>query len=427
MTKKWIYCLCALLAIVVLAFVVLQTTLSTPDDPTVPSTSAPTEATTPPSAAPGPDVRLYQCDPSRAAAWRELAKVYTQATGIPVTILTPASADCDGTPLDVLTGKYSATIFCLHHTHDLEARQEFCLDLSGTEIAGQLRQDIFALKNGDAISGVAFNVESYGIIYNSLLLADAGYTQSDIQDFNSLADVVQDITAKKRTLGFSAFAAPDLGNTDHGALLCLLAGLTDDEAVLRSFWDLYRNNCTRTGSKLTQGTKQDALTDFLNGKAVFYLGGTWDYEYFSEIEDYVLGFMPVFTGEQQENLGLYHSSTGYWCVNSQADEMDIQASLDFLDWLVTAQEGEAAPADQLEYLMPFKATAYVGNPLEALVLSSMKNSQDNIHWTSCDTLTPEILRTFGDALIAYTNNPTDEKWADLAALQPGLNHKNPEA
>ena len=99
--------------------------------------------------------------------------------------------------------------------------------------------------------------------------------------------------------------------------------------------------------------------------------------------------------------------------------MDIQASLDFLNWLVTAQEGEAAPADELEYLMPFKSTAYVGNPLEALVLSSMKNSQDNIHWTSCDTLTPEILRTFGDALIAYTNNPTDEKWAQLAALQSG--------
>jgi hypothetical protein len=42
-------------------------------------------------------------------------------------------------------------------------------------------------------------------------------------------------------------------------------------------------------------------------------------------------------------------------------------------------------------------------------------------------LTPEILRKFGDALIAYTKNPTDEKWAELIALQPGLNHKNPEA
>ena len=428
MTKKWIYCLCAILAIAIIAFAVVHNALSEPDDPTGPSTSAPTQAPTlPTSPIPIADVRLYQCDPERAAVWQELAKAYTEATGIPVTILTPTDQDCDGTPVEMLTGKYSATIFCLHHTHELQERQEYCLDLSGTEIAGQLQQDIFALKNGDAISGVAFNVESYGIIYNSLLLADAGYTQSDIQDFSSLADVVQDITTNKRKLGFSAFAAPDLGNTDHGALLCLLAGLTDDEAILRSFWDLYRENCTRTGSMLTQATRQEALADFLNGKAVFYLGGTWDYEHFAEIEDYFLGFMPVYTAQQQENPGLYHSSTGYWCVNSQADEMDIQASLDFLNWLVTAQEGEAAPADRLEYLMPFQDIAYAGNPLEKLVLESMRSSQENVHWTSCDTLTPEILRQFGDALIAYTKDPTDEKWAALTALQPGLKIKNPEA
>lgn len=433
MTKRQIYYLCALVAVVVLIGVVLLCIPTQPDGPTVPSTAAPTQPTQPdhptqPSlSAPVPDVRLYQCDPTRAAIWQELAKAYTEATGIPVTIIVPEDQSCDGTPLSALTGAGSATIFCLHHTHELQDRQEYCLDLSGTEIAGQLRQDIFSLKNGDMISGVAFNVESYGIIYNSLLLADAGYTQSDIQDFKSLSDVVQDITANKRKLGFSAFAAPDLGSTDHGALLCLLAGLTDDEMVLRSFWDLYRENCTRTGSKLTQATQKDALADFLNGKAVFYLGGSWDYASFSEIEDYFLGFMPVFTAAQHDNPGLYHSSTGYWCVNSQADDMDIQASLDFLNWLVTAPEDGAAPADRLEYLMPFRGTAYAGNPLEELVLSSMQNSQEPINWTSCDTLTPDILRRFGDALIAYTKDPTDEKWAELAALQPELDTQAPES
>ena len=428
MTKKWIYCLCAILALVIAAVVVMHITPAEPDDPTVPSTSAPTQAPTlPTSPIPIADVRLYQCDPERAAVWQELARAYTQATGIPVTILTPTDQDCDGTPVEMLTGKYGATIFCLHHTHELQERQEYCLDLTGTEIAGQLQQDIFALKNGDTISGVAFNVESYGIIYNSRLLATAGFSQDDIRDFTSFADIVKLITAAKRTQGFSAFAAPDLSNTDHGALLCLLAGLTDSEATLRSFWDLYRENCTRSGSKLTQATRQDALNDFLSGKAVFYLGGTWDYDDISKIANYDLGFMPVYTAQQQEKPGLYHSSTGYWCVNSQADEMDIRASLDFLNWLVTAQEGEAAPADRLEYLMPFQDTAYAGNPLEKLVLESMRSSQENVHWTSCDTLTPEILRQFGDALIAYTKDPTDEKWAALTALQPGLKIKNPEA
>lgn len=429
MTKKWIYCLLGLVAVAALVSVVLLTQPAQPTDPTTPSTSAPTHPTGSAPTAPSPTaaVRLYQCDASRAAIWQELAKAYTEATGIPVTILTPEDSDCEGTPLSALTGDNSATIFCLHHSYELQERQEYCLDLTGTDVAGQLQQDIFALKNGEAIAGLSFNVESYGIIYNSLLLADAGYTQSDIHDFQSLMDVVLDITANKRKLGFSAFAAPDLGSTDHGSLLCLLSGLTDDEAVLRSFWDLYRENCTRSGSKLTQATQKDALSDFLSGKAVFYLGGSWDYEQLQEIPDYFLGFMPVFTGEQQENTGLYHASTGYWCVNSQADEMDIQASLDFLSWLVTATEEAAAPADRLEYLMPFKTTNYAGNPLDALVLSSMRSDKDHISWTSCDTLTPELLRKFGDALIAYTKNPTDDNWAALAVLQPGLEAKTPEA
>ena len=434
MTKKWIYCLYAVMAVTALIAVVLLTNPFRFNEPSLPSTSAPVQdPTVPTDNIPIPDVRLYQCDTTRAAIWQELAKAYTEATGIPVTILTPKDDDCEGTPIEALSGKYGATIFCLHHTHELQERQDFCLDLTGTEIAGQLQQDIFALKNGDTIAGVAFNVESYGIIYNRYLLASAGYTvaSNDIKDFSSFSNAVKDITTNKRKLGFSAFAAPDLGNTDHGALLCLLAGLTDDEAVLRSFWDLYIQNCTRSGSKLTQSSKEDGQNEFLDKKAVFYLGGTWD---FIDIDidithdpELDLCFMPVLINTQQEQPGLYYSNTGYWCVNSQADEMDIQASLDFLNWLVTAQEGETAPADRLEYLMPFQDTAYASNPLAASALESMKSSQDNISWTSCDTLTPELLRRFGDALIAYTKDPTDETWAALAALQPSPETKTPEA
>lgn len=413
--KKWIIGLYAIVAVAALCLVVMLTIPDQPTPPTEPSTVPTVPTTVPTEPAPVGQVRLYMCDPERAATWQALAAAYTEQTGISVTILT-ADPDCEGTPMEYLSGDNAATIFCLHHAHELEQRQEYCLDLAGTDIAGKLHQDIFTLKSGDTISGVAFSIESYGIIYNSLLLADAGFTQSDIADFTSLSNVVKNITTNKRKLGFSAFSSPDLSSTDHGAMLCLLAGLTEDEAVLRSFWDLYTANCVRSGSKLTQSTRDDALEDFLGGKAVFYLGGTWDYESLSQIEDYYLGFMPVFTGETQDQLGIHHACTGYWCVNSQADRLDIDVSLDFLSWLVTAQEDGSAPADVLGYLMPFMDTAYAGNPLEKLVLDSIKSSQDNVRWNSCDTLSPELLQEFGEALIAYTKNPTDENWAAVAAL-----------
>lgn len=425
--KKWIYGLYAIAVVAALCLVVVLTTPKAPPTPTEPTAPPTVPTTVPTEPTPVGEIRLYQCDQDRAEVWQALAQAYTEKTGISVTILTPADADCEGTPLEYLTGEDAATIFCLHHAHELEQRQEYCLDLTGSDIIGKLYQDIFSLKNGDSISGVAFQLESYGIVYNSLLLADAGFTLSDITDFTSLSNVVKNITANKKKLGFSAFASPDLKSTDHGALLCLLAGLTEEEAVLRSFWDLYIANCTRSGNKLTQASRDDALNDFLSGKAVFYLGGTWDYEKFSKIEDYFLGFMPVYTNTQQIDLGLYHSNTGYWCVNSQADQLDIDASLDFLTWLVTAQEDSPAPADSLELLMPFVDTAYAGNPLEELVLSSMQSGQENVQWNSCDTLSPALLGEFGKALAAYALNPTDENWAAVAALQQTVEVKIPEA
>lgn len=416
--KKWITGLYAIVAVAAICLVVLLTLPQTPDAPTEPSTvptlpsAAPTEPT-----APAGEVRLYQCNADLAAKWEELAQRYTAETGIKVTVITALNGDCATSLPAHLNGEDAATIFCLHHDRELEQWGSYCLDLTGSTIANALHQDIFALKDGDAIFGVASNIESYGIIYNSKLLADAGYTLSDIPDFDALSDVVKSITANKKKLGFSAFASPDLLSTSHGAQLCLLAGLSEDSSVLRSFWDLYISNNVRSGASLTQSTNQDGLKDFLSGKAVFYLGGTWDYDSLTQIADYYLGMLPVYTSESSDNLGLHHDCTGYWCVNSQASELDRNASLDFLAWLVTAGEEGSAPVDFLELVTPYVDTKYAGNPLEQLVVKSLEMDKNSVNWNSCDALSPELLEQFGQALVAYTKKPNDENWEALAALK----------
>ena len=414
--KKWIIGAYAILVLAALCLVFALTPSNQPDDPTQPPATVPTQPTLAPTQPVYKgEIRLYQCDADLAEKWAVLAERYTLLTGISVSIITP-EGDCDDSLPQYMGSEDAPTIFCLHHSHDLEQWKNHCLDLSGSIIANALQQDIFALRDGEKILGVAGNVESYGIIYNSKLLAAAGYTAEDITDFDSLKTVVSNITANKKKLGFSAFASPDLKNTDHQGLLCLLAGLSKDSAVLREFWDLYSSNNVRSGAALTQSSRNDTLADFQNGKAVFALGGTWDYEHLSKIEDYFLGILPVYTSADQENLGLHHASTGYWCVNSQAGDLDRAVSLDFLGWLVTAEEGAVAPVDELQLLTPYKDTKYAGNPLEQLVLRAMENST-NIHWNSCDDLSPQVLKKFGNALSAYTKNPTDKNWEEVTKLK----------
>jgi raffinose/stachyose/melibiose transport system substrate-binding protein len=75
--------------------------------------------------------------------------------------------------------------------------KDYCYDLSGSKLYGELTSDDFALKDGTAVDGIAYVIETYGIIYNKALLQKAGYTQADITNFASLKKVADDIQARK--------------------------------------------------------------------------------------------------------------------------------------------------------------------------------------------------------------------------------------
>lgn len=371
--------------------------------------TTPTESTLPPE--PG-KVVVYQCDPELAARWAALGKEYTGLTGIQVIVCATEEDGCSISRSEVLAQEDAPTIFCLHSQEDFAEFREYCFNFQGDPLLKELCRDIFTLSDGEGVWGVASNIESYGLIYNASLLARTGYTISDIKDYASLVNISQFITKNAKALGCSAFTSPDLASTSHGSLLCLLAGLHASNSDLRSFWDLYADNCL-------SGT--DGIQEFLNSQAVFYLGGTWDYEVLSPLTELVannLQMLPIYTSTDSENLGLFHSCTGYWCVNRNAREADIAASLDFLLWLVTAQGDAPAPVDSLQLLSPYKDATYYANPLEEIVREYLAEDLVSIDWNSCDTLTTDQLEALGNVLKAYAAKPNDDNWAKVEQLWP---------
>ena len=46
------------------------------------------------------------------------------------------------------------------------------MDLSGSELYSHLTSDDFVLKDGNAVQGIAYVIETYGIIYNKTILND---------------------------------------------------------------------------------------------------------------------------------------------------------------------------------------------------------------------------------------------------------------
>ena len=58
--------------------------------------------------------------------------------------------------------------------------------------------------------------------------------------------------------------------------------------------------------------------------------------------------IPIYIGAGDEaNQGLCTGTENYWCVNNQADEADIQATLDFINWCVTSELGTKTMADDM--------------------------------------------------------------------------------
>ena len=139
--------------------------------------------------------------PEQDEAWQNLAKKYTEETGVPVTVVTAASGQYETTLMSEMEKSEAPTLFQVNGPVGLANWKDYCYDLSGSQLYGELTSDSFALKDGDAVTSIAYVIETYGIIYNKELLTAAGYKQEDIKGFADLKKVADDIQARKAELG----------------------------------------------------------------------------------------------------------------------------------------------------------------------------------------------------------------------------------
>ncbi|MBQ1190277.1 MAG: ABC transporter substrate-binding protein, partial [Lachnospiraceae bacterium] len=261
--------------------------------------AAKTETTVAPAteAAPAADGSVYYLNfkPEQDQQWQDLAKAYTEETGVPVTVVTAASGEYETTLMSEMGKSSAPTLFQVNGPVGLANWTDYCYDLAGTDIYNELTSEGFALKDGDAVKGIAYVVESYGIITNKSLLEKAGYTVEDIDSFEDLKNVAEDITARKDELGFAAFSSAGMDGSSDWRFKTHLANLPiyfeyqadgiGSTAEIKgtyldnykNIWDLYINNSTCEPAELAAKTGDDSRNEFLAGEAVFFQNGSWEY------------------------------------------------------------------------------------------------------------------------------------------------------
>ena len=322
--------------------------------------------------------------PEQAEQWEALAKVYTEQTGVPVTVVTAASGTYEDTLRSEIEKPEAPTLFQVNGPVGLKTWSDYCLDLSDTEVYKELKSDDFALKQDGQVLGLAYVIETYGLIYNKDLLAkycalDNAVIKdaSEINNFATLKAVADDIQARKDELGvLGAFTSAGMDSSSDWRFKTHLAnlpiyyeykadGIGTTEAIkgtyldnYKQIWDLYINDATCEPAMIGGKTGEDAVAEFTLGEAVFYQNGTWAYNdcINGGMTDEQLDMLPIYIGaEGEENQGLCTGSENFWCVNKKAPQENIDATLAFLKWVVTSDEGRDALSNQMGFVTPFKA------------------------------------------------------------------------
>ncbi len=392
--------------------------------------------------------------PEIAPVYDEIAEVYQEETGVELNVVTAASGTYEQTLKSEIAKADAPTIFQINGPRGYANWKDYCADMKDTELYQHLSDKSLAITDGDGVYGVPYVVEGYGIIYNNAIMnkyfaMDDAKAKSidEINNFDTLKAVAEDMTAKKDALGIQGvFASTSLKPGEdwrwqtHLANLPVYYEFKDNNVDLTSdatkeiqfqysdnfknIFDLYINNSV-TAPKLL-GSKQvaDSMAEFALGQCAMVQNGNWAWSQISEVQGNTvkeedIKFLPIYTGvEGEEKQGLCVGTENFFAINSQADPEQQKLAADFLYWLYSSETGKDFVTNKLGFIAPFDTFNDDEKPTDPLaqeVIRFMENKDiQNVSWNF--TLFPsQVFKDdFGAALLQYAQGT--KNWEDVKTL-----------
>lgn len=345
--------------------------------------------------APAGDGSVYMLNfkPESDQQWKDLAAIYTEQTGVPVNVLTAAEGTYSTTLQSEMAKDEAPTIFNIGNVTAAQTWNDYTLDLADSALYDHLADKSLVINYDGKVAAVANCYECYGIIYNKTILADyctldgaVISSVDEIDNLDTLEAVAEDINSRVDEINDAlgthltgAFASAGLDSGSSWRFSGHLAGValyyefledgcdliageaTIDGTYLDNFkrvWDMYVGTSSADPKTLEGGT-YNAEMEFGMGEAVFFQNGNWEYAALVnpdngyEVVDEDLGMMPIYFGVDDANQGLCVGTENYWAVNSQASQEDIDATLAFLEWVITSDEGRDAITNGMGLSAPF--------------------------------------------------------------------------
>ena len=388
----------------------------------------------------GGSVYYLNFKPEVDSVWQNIAAQYTKATGVPVKVVTAANNTYEQTLMSEIANKEAPTLFQINGPIGYQNWKDYCADLSGTKLYDWLMDKDMVVEGDDGkVYGIAYVVEGYGIIYNNAIMdkyfalnGAKAASMDEIKNFQTLKAVVEDMQARKDELGIKGvFASTSLNPRDtwrwqtHLANIPLYYELQDKSVSdldnfeftysenYRNIFDLYLNNSGTAKGLLGNKSVDDSMTEFALGQVAMVQNGNWAWGQMSGVQGNTVSesdvkFLPIYTGiNGEESQGICIGTENFMAVNSQASAENQAASVAFLEWLFSSDEGKNFVVNELEFITPFNTfgeTERPSDPLAKEVLRYMNDdTKKNLTWDFVIFPSQQFKDDFGDALLEYAS------------------------
>ena len=405
------------------------------------------------------DVYFLNFKPESADVYQEIAEKYEQETGVSVKVVTAAANTYEQTLKSEIAKSGAPTIFQVNGPIGYQSWKDYCLNIENSDFAKLLSDDTLAIRdqNGNGIYAVPYVVEGYGIIYNDAImkkyfaLSDKAVnidSADQINNFDTLKTVVEDMTAHKSELGIDGvFASTSLSSGEdwrwqtHLLNVPLyyelrdsddytdptIAGLNAKEIAFRyvqnyrNLFDLYINNSITEKGLLGSKSTSDSMAEFALSRVAMVQNGNWAWSQISEVKGNTvkkddIKFLPLYTGiEGEESQGLCIGTENYLAINKNASADAQKKSLDFLYWLFSSDTGKDYVTNKLDFITPFNSFSeneLPSDPLAREVVRYMNDKNlDTVPWIFTSFPSDVFKTEVGGALLEYVQG--SKQWGDV--------------
>ncbi len=452
MTKKLFLLLSVLLITAIFITACTTTDTAAPADTGSQAAAADTGSDTTTS---GGEVYYLNFKPEVSEIYDEIAKAYKEETGVTLKVVTAASGTYEQTLKSEIAKSDAPVLFQINGPRGYANWADYCADLKDTELYQHLSDKSLAVTVGDGVYGIPYVVEGYGIIYNNAIMEKyfamdgaKAASMEEINNFETLKAVVEDMTAKKDALGIrGVFSSTSLKPGEdwrwqtHLANVPIFYEIRDNDLDIKNpddfleikfqyadnfknIFDLYINNSTVESTLLGSKSVDDSMAEFALGQSAMVQNGNWAWGQISGVDGNVVQaedvkFLPIYTGMAgEENQSISVGTENFFAINSQASPEKQELAADFIYWLYSSDTGKSFVTNDLKFIAPFDTFTDEEKPTDPLaksLLSYMANTDlYNVAWDFVVFPSQTFKDNFGAALLQYAQGTLP--WDDVKQL-----------